>query len=81
MLKNGSGQRYLIMVDLFYEFNDQPASEDYATPAKVIYCDCERGHNGLGMVGRICDCDCEETWCFWPDCHFAIYYIPRSRPR
>jgi hypothetical protein len=20
------------------------------------YCDCERGHNGFGMVGRLCDC-------------------------
>ena len=23
------------------------------------FCDCERGHNGLGMVGRECDCDCD----------------------
>ena len=22
----------------------------------VTLCDCERGHNGLGMVGRECDC-------------------------
>jgi hypothetical protein len=22
----------------------------------VTLCDCERGHNGLGVVGRECDC-------------------------
>ena len=26
------------------------------TPDKPGLCDCERGHNGLGMAGRECDC-------------------------
>jgi hypothetical protein len=40
------------------------------TPA---LCDCERSHNGMGMAGRLCDCQDEarqttptETPC--PDC-------------
>lgn len=29
-----------------------------AQPARegVTYCDCERGANGLGLAGRVCDC-------------------------
>lgn len=25
-------------------------------PSKPVMCDCERGHNGLGIAGRLCDC-------------------------
>jgi hypothetical protein len=36
------------------------------TEAKPVFCDCERGHNGFGMVGRECDCQpVERPWCAW----------------
>jgi hypothetical protein len=56
------------------EFNDQAASEDYSVPQeKVVYCDCVLSQNGLGLVGRICDCmadpeELSESWCRWPAC-------------
>jgi hypothetical protein len=27
---------------------------------KPNYCDCERSHNGIGMAGRMCDCQQEQ---------------------
>ena len=52
--------------------SDLAASEDYAV-TKVTYYDCVLSHNGLGLVGRICDCmgdddEPAEKWCFWPAC-------------
>lgn len=37
----------------------EPHINSEITPydAKQPLCDCERSHNGLGLVGRICDCD------------------------
>ena len=31
-------------------------SEECPQTSDVPLCDCERGHNGLGMAGRPCDC-------------------------
>lgn len=25
-------------------------------------CDCERSHNGIGLAGRKCDCECAHEW-------------------
>jgi hypothetical protein len=53
--------------------DDMPLSEDYAVPTKEVYCDCVLSHNGLGLVGRICDCrdeneNLELVTCEWPRC-------------
>jgi hypothetical protein len=53
--------------------DDMPFSEDYAVPTKVVYCDCIKSHNGLGIAYRICDCrdeneNLELVTCEWPRC-------------
>lgn len=30
--------------------------KDAASTTEAVYCDCERGHNGIGLAGRLCDC-------------------------
>ncbi|MFA7386491.1 MAG: hypothetical protein WCZ87_02385 [Thiohalobacteraceae bacterium] len=63
-------KRYTVSGDIAYPIHEDPEGdyvtyEDHVAAIKadrkrrgepVKLCDCERGHNGMGMAGRECDC-------------------------